>query len=69
MFHSEEGILSIHQIPFIFEYMNLLIDKRVKSEIDVENILYKLLTNSRYDSFVERGLNGMKVKLGNPYIE
>lgn len=24
--HSEEGILSIHQIPFIFEYMNLLID-------------------------------------------
>ena len=24
--HSEEGILIIHQIPFIFEYMNLLID-------------------------------------------
>ena len=69
MIHSEEGILSIHQIPFIFESMNLLIDKRVKSEIDVENVLYKLLTNSRYDKFVERGLNGMKVKLDNLCIE
>ena len=26
------------------------------------------MTNSRYDKFVERWLNGMKVKLGNPCI-
>ena len=50
------------QAPFIFEYVNMLNEKRAKSKTAVKKKLYKLLANSTYDKFVATGLKRMKVK-------
>ena len=39
-------LIQFKQIPFIFEYVNMLNEKRVKSKTTIEKNLYKLLTNS-----------------------
>ena len=45
-------IIQFKQAPFIFEYVNMLSEKRTKSKTTVEKNIYKLLTNSTYDKFV-----------------
>ena len=40
----------------LFEYMNMLSEKRAKSKTTVEKNLYKLLANSTYGKFVETGV-------------
>ena len=49
-------LIQFKQAPFIFEYVNMLSEKRAKSKTTVEKNLYKLLTNSTYGKFVETGL-------------
>ena len=55
-------IIQFKQAPFIFEYVNMLSEKRTKSKTTVEKNLYKLLANSTYGKFVERELQQMKMK-------
>ena len=50
------------QAPFIFEYVNMLNEKRAKSKTIVEKKLYKLLANSTHGKYVATGLKRMKVK-------
>ena len=50
------------QSPFIFEYDNMLSEKRANSKTTVKKNLYKLLANSAYGKFVETRLNRRKVK-------
>ena len=56
------NIIRFKQALFIFEYVNMLSEKRAKSKTTVEKNLYKLLANSTYGKFVETGLKQMKVK-------
>ena len=58
-------LIRFKQAPFIFEYVNMLSEKRAKSKTTVEKNLYKLLANSTYGKFVETGLKRMKVKFAN----
>ena len=62
-------IIRFKQAPFIFEYVNMLSEKRAKSKTTVEKNLYKLLANSTYGKFVETGLKRMKVKFANTWNE
>ena len=48
-------LIRFKQAPFIFEYVNMLNEKRAKSKTTVEKNLYKLLANSTYGKFVETG--------------
>ena len=57
------------QAPFIFEYVNMLSEKRAKSKTTVEENLYKLLANSTYGKFVETGMKRMKVKFATTWNE
>lgn len=54
--------IRFQETSFIFEYVNMLSEKRAKSKTTVEKNLYKFLTNSTYGKFVETGLKRMKVK-------
>ena len=62
-------IIRFKQAPFIFEYINMLSEKRAKSKTTVEKNLYKLLANSTYGKLVETGLKRMKVKFANTWNE
>ena len=62
-------IIRFKQAPFIFEYVNMLGEKRAKSKTTVEKNLYKLLANSTYGKFVETILKRMKVKFANTWNE
>ncbi|CBK24960.2 uncharacterized protein [Blastocystis hominis] len=62
-------IIRFKQAPFIFEYVNMLSEKRAKSKTTVEKNLYKLLANSTYGKFVETGLKRMKVKFASTWNE
>ena len=62
-------IIQFKQAPFIFEYVNMLSEKRAKSKTTVEKNLYKLLANSTYGKFVETGLKRMKVKFASTWNE
>ena len=62
-------LIRFKQAPFIFEYVNMLSEKRAKSKTTVEKNLYKLLANSTYGKFVETGLKRMKVKFANTWNE
>ena len=53
-------LIRFKQAPFIFEYVNMLSEKRAKYKTTVEKNLYKLLENSTYGKFVETGLKQMK---------
>ena len=53
------------QAPFIFEYVNMLSEKRAISKTAVEKNLYKLLAYSKYGKVVETGLKRMKLKFAN----
>ena len=55
-------LIRFKQAPFIFEYVNMLSEKRAKSKTTVEKNLYKLLANSTNGKFVETGLKRMKMK-------
>ena len=55
-------LIQFKQAPFIFEYVNMLSEKRAMSKTTVEKNLYKLLANSTYGKFVETGLKRMKMK-------
>ena len=48
-------LIRFKQAPFIFEYVNMLSEKRAKSKTTVEKNLSKLLANSTYVKFVEIG--------------
>ena len=52
----DDRFIRFKQAPFIFEYINMLSEKRAKSKTTVEKNLYKLLANSTYGKFVETGL-------------
>ena len=58
-------LIRFKQAPFIFEYVNMLSEKRAKSKTAVEKNLYKLLANSTYGKFVETGLKRMKMKFAS----
>ena len=58
-------LIRFKQIPFIFEYVNMLSEKRAKSKTTVERNLYKLLANSTYGKFVETGLKQIKIKFAS----
>ena len=62
-------LIRFKQAPFIFEYVNMLSEKRANSKTTVEKNLYKLLANSTYGKFVETGLKRMKVKFANTWNE
>ena len=62
-------LIRFKQAPFIFEYVNILSEKRVKSKTTVEKNLYRLLANTTYGKFVETGLKRMKVKFANTWNE
>ena len=62
-------LIRFKQAPFIFEYVNMLSEKRAKSKTTVEKNLYKLLANSTYGKFVETGLKRMKVKFATTWNE
>ena len=62
-------LIRFKQALFIFEYVNILSEKRAKSKTTVEKNLYKLLANSIYVKFVETGLRRMKVKFANTWNE
>ena len=62
-------IICFKQAPFIFEYVNMLNEKRAKSKTTVEKNLYKLLANLTYGKFVETGLKQMKVKFATTWNE
>ena len=57
-----QHIIRFKQVPFIFEYVNMLSEKRANSKTTVEKNLYKWLANSTYGKFVETELKRMKVK-------
>ena len=59
----------LKQASFIFEYVNMLNEKRAKSKTTVEKNLYKLLANSTYSKFVETKLKRMKVKFATTWNE
>ena len=65
----DDRFIRFKQAPFIFEYINMLSEKRAKSKTTVEKNLYKLLANSTYGKFVETGLKRMKVKFANTWNE
>ena len=62
-------LIRFKQAPFIFEYVNMLSEKRAKSKTTVEKNLYKLLANSTYGKFVETGLKQMKMKFATTWNE
>ena len=62
-------IIRFKQALFIFEYVNMLSEKRAKSKTTVEKNLYKLLANSIYVKFVETWLKQMKVKFASTWNE
>ena len=62
-------IVQFKQAPFIFEYVNMLSEKRAKSKTTVEKNLYKLLANSTYVKSVETWLKQMKVKFTTTWNE
>ena len=62
-------LIRFKQTPFIFEYVNMLSEKRAKSKTTMEKNLYKLLANSIYGKFVETGLKRIKVKFANTWNE
>ena len=62
-------LIRFKQAPFIFEYVNMLSEKRAKSKTTVEKNLYKLLANSTYGKFVETGLKRMKMKFVTSWNE
>ena len=62
-------LIHFKQAPFIFEYVNMLSEKRAMSKTTVEKNLYKLLANSTYGKFVETGLKQMKVKFATTWNE
>ena len=62
-------LIRFKQAPFIFEYVNMLSEKRAKSKTTVEKNLYKLLANSTYGKFVETGLKRMKMKFATTWNE
>ena len=62
-------IIRFNQAPFIFEYVNMLSEKRAKSKTTVEKNLYKLLANSTSGKFVETRLKRMKVKFATTWNE
>ena len=62
-------IIRFKKAPFIFEYVNMLSEKRAKSKTTMEKNLYKLLANSTYGKFVETGLKQMKVKFTTTWNE
>ena len=62
-------IIRFKQAPFIFEYVNMLSEKRTTSKTTVEKNLYKLLGYSTYGKFVETGLKLMKVKCATTWNE
>ena len=62
-------LIRFKQAPFIFEYVNMLSEKRAKAKTTVEKNLYKLLANSTYGKFVETGLKRMKVKFASTWNE
>ena len=62
-------LIRFKQIPFIFEYVNMLSEKRAKSKTTVERNLYKLLANSTYGKFVETGLKQIKIKFASSIAE
>ena len=62
-------LIRFKQAPFIFEYVNMLSEKRAKSKTTVEKNLYKLLANSTYGKFVETGLKRIKVKFTTTWNE
>ena len=62
-------LIRFKQVPFIFEYVNMLNEKRAKPKITVEKNLYKLSANSTYVKFVETGLKRMKVKFATTWNE
>ena len=53
--------LRFKQVPFIFECVNVMSEKRAKSQTIEEKNLCKLLANSLYGKFVETGLKRIKV--------
>ena len=63
------NIIRFKQAPFIFEYVNMLSEKRAKSKTTVEKNLYKLLANPTYGKFVETGLKRMKMKFATTWNE
>ena len=67
--HIHHIIIRFKQAPFIFEYVNMLSEKRAKSKTTVEKNLYKLLANSAYGKFMDTGLKRMKVKFANTWNE
>ena len=62
-------LIRFKQTPFIFEYVNILSEKRAKSKTTVKKNLYNLLANSRYVKLVETGLRRMKVKFATTWNE
>ena len=62
-------LIRFKQAPFLFEYVNMLSEKRAKSKTTVEKNLYKLLANSTYGKFVETVLKRMKVKFATTWNE
>ena len=62
-------LIRFKQAPFIFEYVNMLNEKRSKSKTTVEKNLYKLLAYSIYVKFVETELKRMKVKFDSTWNE
>ena len=62
-------LICFKQAPFIFEYVNMLSEKRANSKTNVAKNLYKLLANSTYGKFVETGLKQMKVKFSITWNE
>ena len=62
-------LIRFKQAPFIFEYVNMLSEKRAKSKTTVEKNLYKLLANSTNGKFVETGLKRMKMKFVTSWNE
>ena len=62
-------IIQFKQAPFIFEYVNMLSEKRAKSKTTVEKNFYKLLENSTYGKFVETELKRVKVKFATTWNE
>ena len=65
--HRVLSYTPFRQAPFIFEYVNMLSEKRAKSNTTVEKILYKLLANSTFGKYVATGLKRMKVKFATTW--
>ena len=62
-------IIKFKQVSFLFEYVNMLNEKRAKSKTGMEKNLYKLLANSTYGKFIETELKRMKIKFATSIAE